>query len=89
MVSGLEVTVNAQTLNLNIASPSLAHKFLPMLDGWITTEDGQKGWTTEFYAESPFAHEGVKPVTSYVLPSTRVRVNDQKPPGKSAHLKYP
>jgi hypothetical protein len=65
-----------------LANRIAGHKYLPQLDGWIETEDGQKGWTTEFFAESPFADRSVKPVTTYVLPSTRVRVNDQKPPGE-------
>ncbi|KAJ9114084.1 hypothetical protein QFC22_005904 [Naganishia vaughanmartiniae] len=80
-LEGIQQAFQGTGVEVTYAAGCYAHKYLPMLDGWITTEDGKKGWTTDFYAESPFANQGVKPVSSYVVPSTRVRVNDQKPPG--------
>ncbi|GAA6031057.1 hypothetical protein JCM8097_003983 [Rhodosporidiobolus ruineniae] len=56
-----------------------AHRYLPMLDGWIKTKDGAPGWTSSFYTEDPAS--GAAPVASHTMLGTRIRVNDEKPKG--------
>lgn len=55
------------------------HKFLPMLDGWMTAVDGSSGWTAKFYNDDP--RSGAEPIATTVLPGSRLRINDEKPDG--------
>lgn len=56
------------------------HRYTPMLDGWITAENGESGWTARFYNQSFDAK--VEPIATLTLPGTRMRINDTKPEGR-------
>ena len=66
-------------VSLPLTALILGHKFLPMLDGWMTAEDGSSGWTARFYNADP--HSGAEPIATTVLPGSRLRINDEKPDG--------
>ena len=54
------------------------HKFLPMLDGWMKTAEGNDGWTASFFNEDP---KTCAPIEVTTLPGSRLRINDEKPAG--------
>ncbi|GAA5891753.1 hypothetical protein JCM6882_006195 [Rhodosporidiobolus microsporus] len=55
------------------------HRYLPMLDGWIKTKEGDSGWTASFFNDDP--QSGATPVATHDLLGTRLRINDEKPKG--------
>jgi hypothetical protein len=54
-----------------------------MLDGWVTNDKGKAGWTVDFYNQSIEELSPLEIVASMDLPSTRIRINDDMPPGES------
>jgi beta-glucosidase len=59
-----------------------AHKYTPTLEKLIRTHDGLPGWTCTFYAYKEATEERLPdPVATFVLPDTKVKVNDFLPAG--------
>ncbi|EIM81964.1 glycoside hydrolase family 3 protein [Stereum hirsutum FP-91666 SS1] len=71
-------------VEISYATGCSGYRYLPMLDGWITTADGESGWTAEFYNEP--LDSGASPIATHVLLSTRLRINDEKPEGLAEHF---
>jgi beta-glucosidase len=59
------------------------HREMPMFDGWMTSDDGSPGWTARLYNEVGDGSMAKEPISTCVLRSSRVRINDQKPEGSS------
>lgn len=59
----------------------LAHKYLPTLENFLTTPDGQPGWVCDFYNHDDAGEPTGEPVGTFVLQDTRVKLNDFLPPG--------
>ncbi|KAK7060136.1 hypothetical protein VNI00_000900 [Paramarasmius palmivorus] len=59
---------------------STGYKYLPTLENNLVTDRGEKGWLCTFYSHNPDGSLS-KPLASYVLQDTRIRVNDFLPHG--------
>ncbi|KAH7921492.1 glycoside hydrolase family 3 protein [Leucogyrophana mollusca] len=57
-----------------------AHKYLPTLENYLTTPEGESGWRCTFYSQDANGNVD-KQVGEYVLRDTRVRLNDFLPDG--------
>lgn len=60
---------------------AIAHKFLPTLEDYITTVDGQKGWTITFYSHDADGNPVKDPISSFTVYETKIRLNDFLPEG--------
>lgn len=78
---GLKTAAEARGIKVEYSAGCKNHLYLPMLDGWMTTADGQPGWSARFYNEDP--RKGGKLLEERVLPGSRLRINDEKPKGLS------
>ncbi|KAI0340159.1 putative beta-glucosidase from glycoside hydrolase family GH3 [Trametopsis cervina] len=61
-----------------------AHKYLPTLENYLTTPDGQPGWACSFYAHDENNNPTGDSVADFVLLDTRVKLNDFLPAGLSS-----
>ncbi|KAK0454089.1 glycoside hydrolase family 3 protein [Desarmillaria tabescens] len=83
-LEGIEAALQGTNINVVYSPGCYAHRYLPMLDGWIKTADGTDGWTATFYNSDPDAD--TSPLSTYTLLSTRLRINDEKPKGLAEHF---
>ena len=58
-----------------------AHKFLPTMEEFLTTYDGQKGWSCKFYNHSEVGEPIGDSIADFVLTDTRIKLNDFLPGG--------
>ncbi|KAL0947223.1 hypothetical protein HGRIS_013340 [Hohenbuehelia grisea] len=56
-----------------------AHKYLPTLENWLQTKDGQPGWLCTFYRHDAEG-EPADIAGEYVIRDTRIKLNDFLPP---------
>ncbi|OXG51922.1 beta-glucosidase [Cryptococcus neoformans] len=83
-LEGLSGAAKERGIAVEHAPGCYGHKYLPMLDGWMTTADGTQGWTARFYNDDPRptgGSAGAEPIETTVLPGSRLRINDEKPTG--------
>lgn len=59
----------------------LAHKYLPTLENSLTTPDGKQGWVCDFYNHDDEGNPTGKPIATFVLQDTRIKLNDFLPEG--------
>ncbi|KAG7448394.1 beta-glucosidase [Guyanagaster necrorhizus] len=83
-LEGIEAALGGTDIDVVYSPGCYAHRYLPMLDGWIKTADGTDGWTATFYNSDP--DTGASPLSTYTLLSTRLRINDEKPEGLAEHF---
>ncbi|GJN89025.1 hypothetical protein Rhopal_001999-T1 [Rhodotorula paludigena] len=77
---GIKSALAGSEVELAYKAGCYAHRYLPMLDGWIKTKDGNSGkWTSTFYNSAP--QDGAQPIAEHDLLGTRIRINDEKPKG--------
>ncbi|KIJ69540.1 glycoside hydrolase family 3 protein [Hydnomerulius pinastri MD-312] len=57
-----------------------AHKYLPTLEAYLKTPDGQPGWSCTFYSQDSQGNPD-KQVAEYVLNATAIKLNDFLPAG--------
>ncbi|KAM0748239.1 glycoside hydrolase family 3 protein [Meredithblackwellia eburnea MCA 4105] len=79
-LEGIKAAAEKVGIEVEYSAGCYAHRFLPMLDGWIQTASGAPGWTASFFNEDP-AQAGSQPIAVHDMLSTRLRVNDEKPKG--------
>ena len=61
--------------------PTLAFKYTPTIEAFLTTPSGEPGWVCTFYNSDANGVPTSGPVKEYVLRDTRIRLNDFLPPG--------
>ncbi|KAF8964639.1 glycoside hydrolase family 3 protein [Flammula alnicola] len=57
-----------------------AHKYLPTLENYLQTPDGEPGWLCTFYSHDENGEMSI-PVQDFILNDTRVKLNDFLPEG--------
>ncbi|GAA5898000.1 hypothetical protein JCM6882_003304 [Rhodosporidiobolus microsporus] len=78
-LEGIKEAVKDQGVDVIYKPGCYAHRYLPMLDGWIKTKEGKAGWTASFYNDA--LDSGAAPIAVHTLLGTRLRINDEKPKG--------
>ncbi|GAA5874294.1 hypothetical protein JCM8547_007555 [Rhodosporidiobolus lusitaniae] len=78
-LEGIKEAVKEENVEVVYKAGCYAHRYLPMLDGWIKTSEGKAGWTASFYNEA--LDSGAEPIAVHTLLGTRLRINDEKPKG--------
>lgn len=76
---GIREAAGKRGIGVKYAPGCYGHRYLPMLDGWMKTADGQPGWTARFYNDDP--RRGGAVIGEVVLRGSRLRINDEKPAG--------
>lgn len=76
---GIREAAGKRGIDVKYAPGCYGHRYLPMLDGWMKTADGQPGWTARFYTDDP--RRGGAVIGEVVLRGSRLRINDEKPAG--------
>jgi beta-glucosidase len=68
-------------VELRYSVGAYAHKFLPTIEDYLTTPDGQPGWIISFFCHDSEGRPVKNPIASFVLPDTKVKLNDFLPDG--------
>ncbi|KAH8077419.1 glycosyl hydrolase family 3 C-terminal domain-containing protein, partial [Filobasidium floriforme] len=92
---GIVAALEGSGVEVVYSAGCYSHRYLPLLDGFISAQDGTEGWDVAFYNTAPSASE--TPVATYVAASTKFRINDHKPAGLndefhlvgSGHMTFP